>query len=553
MTAPLFVHSTYSFLYGTIPPAALAREAKRMGYEALALTDRNGVYGIPSFAEACEKEGIRPIFGTELTWDTGRCVLLARNRSGFSAICRMLTRRAKGNFDARAALSACLDPEQGQEGLAILTDDPALLAAGAKSGGAGAKSGGAGAKSGGAGAKSGGAGAKSGARAAGLYALLTRENRSRWRSLAGGGSMPVAAPEVAFLAPGERRIQRLLVAIGAGKTVNEVGDTELSGPESILPAPRDLEKLYACCPEALGGTEMLVGGMEAGTLFGGWVFPRYGPENGLDAAKILRDRVLRGARARYGRLAPRVMKRIDYELSIIDDKGFSDYFLVVKDIVAGSGRTCGRGSAAASIVSYSLGITDVDPLRHGLYFERFLNPGRKDPPDIDVDFAWDERDALLEKSAGRFRGRARRAGRQPHLLPAPLRAQGDGQGPGYARGGDLRLRAQARRGRRSNHGRIGSDLERDSDPLGSHRRLPAPSRSPFGRAHRGSGRTGRSRPPGTDGNGHQGHGMGQGGRRGGGDSSRSTFSEIAPSPSCGTPSPTARATEMLQTRLCGNP
>jgi DNA polymerase-3 subunit alpha/error-prone DNA polymerase len=398
MLAPLFVRSTYSFLYGTIPPAALAREAKRMGYEAIALTDRNGVYGIPSFAEACEKEGILPIFGTELTWDAGRCVLLARNRSGFSAICRMLTRRAEGNFDARAALLACIHADREREGLAILSEDPAFLAAASRSGGV-----------------------EAGCGRGNPYALLTRDNRSRWKSLMDCGRSPVAAPEVAFLAPGERKIQRLLVAIGAGKTLDEVRNSELSGPQSLLPAPEELRQLYADCPQALEGTERLVGGMEAGSLFGGWVFPRYRPEKGLDAAKILRGRVLEGARARYGGLSPRVMKRIDYELAIIHDKGFSDYFLVVKDIVAGSGRTCGRGSAAASIVSYSLGITDVDPLRHGLYFERFLNPGRKDPPDIDVDFAWDERDALLEKTLAGF-GAAHAARVANHICFQPRSA-----------------------------------------------------------------------------------------------------------------------------------
>ena len=81
---------------------------------------------------------------------------------------------------------------------------------------------------------------------------------------------------------------------------------------------------------------------------------------------------------------------------MIRDKGYADYFLVVEEIVGHAPRTCGRGSAAASIVSYCLGITHVDPIRHHLLFERFLNPGRHDPPDIDIDFPWDERDAILD-------------------------------------------------------------------------------------------------------------------------------------------------------------
>ncbi len=90
------------------------------------------------------------------------------------------------------------------------------------------------------------------------------------------------------------------------------------------------------------------------------------------------------------------MKRLEHELEIIRDKGFAPYFLVVRDIVRQSARTCGRGSAAASLVSYCLGITHVEPITHNLFFERFLNEGRTDPPDIDVDFPWDERDGILD-------------------------------------------------------------------------------------------------------------------------------------------------------------
>ncbi|MFO8165806.1 MAG: hypothetical protein R6T98_14900, partial [Desulfatiglandales bacterium] len=86
--------------------------------------------------------------------------------------------------------------------------------------------------------------------------------------------------------------------------------------------------------------------------------------------------------------------------------GFSGYFLIVADIVRQSPRTCGRGSGAASLVAYCLGITNVCPLKHNLYFERFLNPGRRDPPDIDVDFAWDERDAVISNVLSRYRERA---------------------------------------------------------------------------------------------------------------------------------------------------
>ena len=121
----------------------------------------------------------------------------------------------------------------------------------------------------------------------------------------------------------------------------------------------------------------------------------------------MRQAAFAGARRRYGReLGEAVVERLEHELAIIARMGFSSYFLVVDKIVSQSPRTCGRGSAAASLVAYCLGITNVCPVRHNLYFGRFLNPGRSDPPDIDVDFAWDERDGVIESVLNRFTGRA---------------------------------------------------------------------------------------------------------------------------------------------------
>ena len=121
---------------------------------------------------------------------------------------------------------------------------------------------------------------------------------------------------------------------------------------------------------------------------------------------MLRANVEKGARWRYGTITDSIRGRIEHELKIIGDKGYADYFLVVEEIVRQAPRTCGRGSGAASIVSYCLGITHVDPIRHNLFFERFLNPGRADPPDIDLDFPWDERDRILDWVFARYGARS---------------------------------------------------------------------------------------------------------------------------------------------------
>ena len=114
-----------------------------------------------------------------------------------------------------------------------------------------------------------------------------------------------------------------------------------------------------------------------------------------------------GAAKRYGEPLPvEARQRLEYELGVIAQKRFSSYFLVVEDIVKRSPRICGRGSGAASLVAYCLGITNVCPLKYNLYFQRFINPQRKDPPDIDVDFAWDERDGVIESVLRQYQGRA---------------------------------------------------------------------------------------------------------------------------------------------------
>jgi error-prone DNA polymerase len=124
-----------------------------------------------------------------------------------------------------------------------------------------------------------------------------------------------------------------------------------------------------------------------------------------EAYDTLYQATLEGCRWRYGEITKEISGRIEHEMNIIRAKNFAHYFLVVADITRKAGRSCGRGSAAASIVSYALGITHVDPIRHRLFFERFLNPGRLDPPDIDVDFAWDEREQIVDYVFARYGNR----------------------------------------------------------------------------------------------------------------------------------------------------
>jgi DNA polymerase-3 subunit alpha/error-prone DNA polymerase len=196
-------------------------------------------------------------------------------------------------------------------------------------------------------------------------------------------------------------VHKVLRAIGLLKTVGNLKAEDLAKQERVMRPPLALNRITKSWPEAFKGAQEIADLCRFDTLFDGWIFPDYKITDG-SSIEELRRRVYEGAEARYGELGDGEIERITYELDIIDQKGFAPYFLTMDDIVKMSPRTCGRGSGAASVVSYSLGITNVDPIKHKLYFERFLNPARTDPPDIDVDFSWDERDDLIKEVIKRF-------------------------------------------------------------------------------------------------------------------------------------------------------
>jgi DNA polymerase-3 subunit alpha/error-prone DNA polymerase len=215
-------------------------------------------------------------------------------------------------------------------------------------------------------------------------------------------SIPLALiDDSIFLKREDCKVHRVLRAVGLNKTVgNLTGGEAVTEGSGVLLENGEIERRLRSWPEALRGTEEIARDCAFNELFDGFIFPGY--KAGIPPGEELRQRVYEGAALRYGELGDGEIERIEYELAIIEEKGFAPYFLVMDDIVRMSPRTCGRGSGASSVVSYSLGITNVDPIRYKLYFERFLNIARSDPPDIDVDFAWDERDDLIKAVIERF-------------------------------------------------------------------------------------------------------------------------------------------------------
>ena len=358
----LAVRSHYSLVRGTASPEELAAAALRLGIDTLALTDTDGIYGAVRFWEVTKAAGIRPILGAEVRAPDGSAFCLAASDAGYANLCRLLTRRHR---EKGFTLAGGFD----REGLVVLTPRVDLLHALA---------------------------AQSKTE---LYLALTATPGSldRLRAARALGIPPAAIGDVAFLAPGDWEMHRLLRAIALNTTRDRVPAGEVAPRGAWLRPPAEMERLFSFCPEAVEhGARIAERCVRTAPPWGSLIFPRFQGRDPGAAFELLRQRAEAGVVRRYGEISDAARARLEYELKIIREKRFADYFLVVEDIVRQSPRTCGRGSAAASLVSYALGITHVDPLEHDLYFDRFLNPGRKDPPDIDVDFCWDERDDILK-------------------------------------------------------------------------------------------------------------------------------------------------------------
>ena len=426
MTLRLGLRSCYSLLYGVRKPAELLDRALRYGVQTFAICDQNNIYGVHSFLEEAKERQIRPIIGaalckeekekggggekgknTELGAVRGEQAVycFVENRTGFGRLCEILTERGKDkeHFNPLPLL------KENSSGLVLASSSAIMLQ-------------------------------ELAGQVKRLYAAITADELGgieAHRTL----SLPLAFLDTSvFLEKSDYAAHRVLRAIGLNKTIGNLspGDTLAEGSCIFRPGEA-LQSRLDSWPEALRGSARIAELCQFNTLFSGFIFPSYGESPGTE----LQRRVYEGAALRYGELGDSEIERIEYELGIIEKMGFSPYFLRMDDIVRMAGeinnpaartnlrfggasnpsprmnspmgggtkserapcrvnRTCGRGSGAASIVSYSLGITNVDPISHNLYFERFLNPARPDPPDIDVDFAWDERDGLINAVIERF-------------------------------------------------------------------------------------------------------------------------------------------------------
>jgi len=382
---PLRVRSYYSLLQGTSSPAVLCRQAKKRGYTGIALTDRDNLYGLWDFLKSCKRENLKPVIGAEVTEPGSKknITCLVRTAEGYRNLCGLLTKR---HMEKEFTLAAELPKYSA--GLIVLCRDFGLLEKYLH---------------------------KGVEVVADMGSRPTEAGRSL-RSWAKARSITcIVTPDSDMADESDFQLFCLLQAVRQGAAVSEVQrKSERERPDWLGGASEYCNR-FAAWPELVVATEGVAARCNYSGPESGVVMPPWRGEDGESAGSALRQKAFRGARGRYGDdLGEPVVERLEYELAIIEQMEFSSYFLVVRDIVHRKGkdgrrkkrRICGRGSGAASLVAYCLDITNVCPLKYNLYFERFLNPGRTDPPDIDIDFAWDERDDVLREVLNDFKDHA---------------------------------------------------------------------------------------------------------------------------------------------------
>ncbi len=412
----LHVHSHYSLLNALPTPSELAKAAKADGQDAMALTDNGTMYGIIDFYKACTKEEIKPILGLDaflaprtrhdkdamIDKPRARLVLLAKTFPGYQNLIKMVTLSNTEGFYYKPRLDEELLSQNHQDLICIIPSFAGEVAKALKDGDT--------------------------AHAEqkldfykslygdDCYLEITHhpeiidheENQQKIIDLAKKTNTPlVAAHDVYYLKPEDRLARETMIKIQSGGVVDTTADHDSEEDFSFITQDKAKE-LFKDTPEALSNTVKIADQchieIEIGTH---WYFPNYIIESGKTPDDELKDTAYEGVAWRGMSLEDKTVKeRLDYELDVIKTKGYATYFLAVGDLLREARErgilTTIRGSVAGSLTTYVLGITNVDPIEYRLPFERFLNPERPSAPDIDMDFADNRRDEIIEYSKEKY-------------------------------------------------------------------------------------------------------------------------------------------------------
>ena len=412
----LHVHTEYSLLDGACRIDKLAARAKELGFRNLAITDHGVMYGAVAFYEACIREGIKPIIGCEVyVAPRGRTdrehgvdseythlILLCKDETGYRNLCYLVSMGFIEGFYIKPRIDWPLLYEH-TEGLVCLSgclagDIPQKIVSGRYD--------------------------EARSRALELreafgedfYLEIQRHGIPDEDAAARGliriheeTGIPLALTNDAhYIDKGDAYYQDVLMCIQTGKTVNQASRMRFETQEFYLKSEEEMRALFPGLNEACDNTELIAEKCGFDFEFGHYHLPRFKlPEGETDSASYLRKLCLAGFERRYGAGREDAEKQLAYELDMIGQMGFVDYFLIVSDFIAyakGHGIPVGpgRGSAAGSMVSYCLNITDLDPVKYSLYFERFLNPERVTMPDIDIDFCIRRRQEVIDYVAQKY-------------------------------------------------------------------------------------------------------------------------------------------------------
>ena len=407
----LHVHSEYSLLDGACRIQGLVDRAKELGQTAIALTDHGVMYGVVDFYKAAKAAGIKPIIGCEvyvaprsrfqkehnLDSSPRHLILLCRNETGYRNLCAMVSRSFTEGFygkpridlellrahsEGLIALSACLAGEvprrildgdfQGAKAFALEMQD--LFGPDG-------------------------------------YYLELQDHRIKAQQevirailkISQETGIPVVATNDAhYLTREDAPTQDVLMCIQMGRTVEDPNRMRFETDEFYLKSESEMAALFPQVPEALENTAKVAELCNMDFQFGTYHLPEFKlPPGYTDGDAYFETLCRQGFARRYPNGSEEYMQQLEYEMAMIRRMGFVEYFLIVSDFIGYAKRQSipvgpGRGSAAGSMVAYCLDITDVDPMKYSLYFERFLNPERVSMPDIDVDFCYRRRGEVID-------------------------------------------------------------------------------------------------------------------------------------------------------------
>ncbi len=415
----LHLHTQYSLLDGAIKLKDLFPLAVEMGYDAVAITDHGNMFGVVKFFQKATESGIKPIIGCEMYIAPGsrfdktsqrggadaayHIVLLAKDEKGYKNLIKLVTisylegfyykpridkEVLKKHSEGLIGLSACVKGEIPQKILSGRYEEAKKA----------------------------------------LYEYLDIFGKENFyleimrhgleeENKANEGLIKLAREEKVglvatndchYLRPEDAEAHDILLCVQTGKRVTDADRMRMETDQLYFKSPGEMKELFRDVPEAIENTLKIAEACNFAFSFDQRLLPHYQVPEGYTLETYLRELAYRGLeeRRRNGELYEKIpfeeyKKRLEYELSVIESMGFSGYFLIVWDFVNYAKKNGipvgpGRGSAAGALVSYALGITDIDPLRWGLLFERFLNPERVSMPDIDIDFCKERRDLVIE-------------------------------------------------------------------------------------------------------------------------------------------------------------